>query len=96
MLAAYGYGDASARRNVDGREPVMAVGLRAAGKGEEFVLNAFGDFAARAGTYLDTVDGTDGSDLDCRAAEKNFLGDVKHLARNDLLGDGDIQVPANG
>ena len=62
---------------------------------EKFVLNALGDRSARAAADLDAVDRANRSDFGGGAAEENFVRDVKHLARDHLLGDRNSQVAAD-
>src|ERR1700678_4073083 len=73
----------------------MTVGLDPAGKREEFVLDALGQRTTRAYAYFDPVNRANRRDLHGSAAEENLLGDIKHFARNNLLGDGNIQIAAN-
>src|SRR5437868_5222748 len=70
----------------------MAVGLGAAGYGEEFVLQLAGDRAGYAFADLDVVDGTDGCDFDGGAGKEDFVDDVEHFARDYLLLHRDLQV----
>jgi len=72
----------------------VAVGFFAAGDGEEFVLDAFGDGAAGAVADDEAIDRADGRDFDGSAAEKQFICDVEHLARNDLFDDGNFELAA--
>ena len=74
----------------------MAVGFFAFNQGEEFVLDAFGDGAARAHADFHAVDGADRGDFNRSAAEEDFIGDVEHFARNDLFGYGNAEVFADG
>ena len=74
----------------------MAVGLLAAGDGEEFFLNALGDRAARACSDLHAINRANWRDFRGGAGEENFICNVKHLARNSLFAHGNIQVAANG
>src|SRR5437879_578876 len=77
---------------VDGREPVVAVGLGAFGDGEEFCLQREGDWPGDTLADLDVVDGTDGGDLDSSADKEDFVSDVEHFSGDDLFLYGDIQV----
>src|SRR5882762_9103131 len=70
----------------------MAVGLGAAGYGEEFVLQLAGDGAGYAFAYLDVVDGTNGRDFDGGAGKEYFVDDVEHFARDYLLLHRDLQI----
>src|SRR6266481_2431598 len=85
-----------ARGGGDGRvyrgEPVVAIGLAAAGDGEEFFLELASDGAGDASADLDAVHGADGRDFDRRADEEHFIRNVEHFARNDGFSYGDIQV----
>lgn len=74
----------------------MAVWDFAFDQGEEFVLDAFGDWAASADADFYAVDAADRRNFDGGAAEKHFVDDVEHFARNDLLDDGDAEIAADG
>src|ERR1700687_5676713 len=78
--------------SVDGREPVVTVGLAAAGEGKEFFLEVARDGNGDPFANLNAIDGADGSDFDRRANEENFVHDVEHLARNHLFLHGDAQI----
>src|SRR6266581_2526335 len=94
-LASYSNGQ-SAGGGADGgahwREPIVAVGLAAAGDSEEFRLQCECNRAGDALAHLDVIDGTDGRDFDGGANEKNFVGNVEHFARNDRFLDGNVEV----
>ena len=74
----------------------MAIRLFAFDQGKEFVLDFFGDGAAGAAADFHAIDAADGRDFDRGAAEKHFVDDVEHFARNDLLRHRNAQVLANG
>src|SRR5260370_25030745 len=94
-LASYSNGQ-SAGGGADGgahwREPIVAIGLAAAGDAEEFRLQCERNWTCDALADLDVIDGTDGRDFDGGANEKNFVGNVEHFARNDRFLDGDVEV----
>src|SRR6267154_2599472 len=70
----------------------MAIGLGAAGYGEEFVLQLAGDGTGYAFADLDVVDGANGRDFDRGAGKEDFVDDVEHFAGDDLLLHRDLQV----
>src|SRR2546425_5571871 len=82
----------SAYRRIDGREPVVAVGLCAAGDGEEFCLQFKCNGAGDAFADRDVVDRADGGEFDGGADEEDFVRDVKHLARDDGFLAGNVQI----
>src|SRR5438445_4874881 len=76
-------------------QPVVAIGLGAAGDGEELFLELARDSAGYAFSDLDVVDGTNRRDFDRRPAEEDFVDNVKHFARDNLFLDRDFQVFGN-
>src|SRR5579864_5284050 len=70
------------RRRRNRREPAVAIGLFSARERVEFVLQFFRDWPASAIANLNLVDAAHGRNLDRRAREENFIGDVEHLAGN--------------
>src|SRR5258708_40098147 len=76
-------------------QPVVAIGLGAAGDGEELFLELARDGAGYAFADLDVVDGTNRRDFDGRPAEEDFVDDVEHFAGNYLFLYGDFQVFGN-
>src|SRR5712671_4678476 len=70
----------------------MAIGLGAAGYGEEFVLQLAGDGAGYAFADLDVIDRTDRRDFDGGAGKEDFVDDVEHFARDNLFLDRDLQI----
>src|ERR1035437_9815654 len=95
---------------LDRGEPAKAVGFESIGDAEKFVADLPGDFAGFpplrrrpvAGdpgfTVADdnAVHGADGGNFSGRAGEKDFVGDVEHLARNGLLADRIAQMAGDG
>src|SRR5690242_14508905 len=81
-----------AHRSADGREPVVAVVLRATGDGEEFFLQLARDWSGHAFAHLNVVHRADGGDFHSRAHEENFVGDIEHLAGNDSFFAGDAEI----
>src|ERR1700691_1055875 len=73
----------------------MTVGLDLAGKRDEFVLDTLGQRTRRTCANFYPVNRANRRDLHGGAAEENLFGDIKHFARNNLLGDGNIQIAAN-
>ena len=84
------------RGNVDRGEPAVTIGLAAACDCEEFVLDALGDWAASAVAHGNAVNGANRGNLRGSAAEENFVRDVKHFARQNLLGDWNVEIAADG
>src|SRR5271156_608299 len=74
----------------------MTIRLDSSRKREEFVLDALSHGAARTNSDFDAVNRANRRDFHGGAAEENFFSDIEHFARNNLLGNGNIQVAANG
>jgi len=70
----------------------VAIGLAAAGDGEEFFLELASDGAGDAFADLDAVHGADGRDFDGRADEEHSSQCRAFRAGNDGFSYGDIQV----
>src|SRR5258708_3620346 len=77
---------------VDGREPVVAIGLGAFGDAEEFCVQREGDRPGDTLADLDVVDGTDGGDFDSGADKEDFVSDVERFSGDVLFLYGDGQV----
>src|ERR1019366_7550380 len=84
----------SAQRHADRRKAIVAVRPRTVENGEKFFLEQLGDGPARSLADLDAVDRAQGTDFSRGAGEEDFVGDVEHLARNQLLAHRDFQVLA--
>src|SRR5690349_18747663 len=80
----YAYGNRS--------EPVKSVGLCAVYDTKEIFLQGLGHRTDLAFADGDLVDGANGGDLGRSAGEEQFVGDVKHFARNHLLDNRDTLV----
>src|SRR5581483_7080017 len=89
---SFGLAGGGADRSIDRREPVVAVGLRAAGNGEKLFLELAGDRSGDTLSDLDMVDRTDWGDFHRRADEEHFVHDVKHFSRNDRFLDGEAEI----
>src|ERR1700677_2755403 len=73
-------------------EPAVAIIFFAMYQSVELLLNLLGNRPHSALADLDLIHGADGSDLSRGTGEKDFVGNVEHLARNHLLDNRDIQI----
>src|SRR5208337_4474441 len=84
-------GSAKLPRHGDGLvaegKPAILVLRLALHDGKEAFLQAQGNRTGLAFAHYNAVHGADGCDLRSRAGEKDFVGDIKQFARDDLLAD---------
>src|SRR5579864_6072123 len=74
------------------REPAVAIALFAADDGVELLLERLCNRPHSADADFDLIDRSDRRYLRGCAGEEHFVGDVKHLPRNRLLNDWNVQV----
>src|SRR5215471_20318821 len=84
-----------ANGSADRREPVVAIWLRAAGDGKKLFLQLPSDRARNTFANLNVVHGTDGRDFHSGAHKENFIGNVKHFARNDAFFARNLKIFGN-